>query len=67
MTWSRLGLIAGGGELPVHVAEAAGRDGRLGCVVALKGFAQPERYASPVNCRSWTVGGSPEGACGGRL
>lgn len=48
MTWSRLGLIAGGGELPVHVAEAAGRDGRLGCVVALKGFAQPERYASPV-------------------
>lgn len=49
MAWSRLGLIAGGGELPVHVAEAARLDGRLGCVIALKGFAEPERYESPVS------------------
>jgi DUF1009 family protein len=48
MAWSRLGLIAGGGDLPVHVAEAARRDGRLGCVIALKGFADPERYEAPV-------------------
>jgi DUF1009 family protein len=48
MGWSRLGLIAGGGDLPVHVAEAARLEGRLGCVVALKGFAQTERYDAPV-------------------
>ena len=48
MAWSRLGLIAGGGALPVHVAEAAGRDGRLGCVIALKGFADPSAYDAPV-------------------
>ena len=47
MTWSRLGLIAGGGALPVHVAEAARREGRLGCVIALKGFADPARYDGP--------------------
>jgi hypothetical protein len=47
MAWSRLGLIAGGGELPVHVAEAARLDGRLGCVIALTGFAEPERYEAP--------------------
>ena len=42
--WSRLGLIAGGGGLPVHVAEACRADGRLGAVVALKGFADPADY-----------------------
>ena len=42
--WSRLGLIAGGGDLPVHVAEACGADGRLGAVVALKGFADPADF-----------------------
>ncbi|WBQ11261.1 UDP-2,3-diacylglucosamine diphosphatase LpxI [Hyphomonadaceae bacterium ML37] len=42
--WTRLGLIAGGGELPVHVAEAARADGRLATVVALKGFADPARF-----------------------
>lgn len=47
MTWSRLGLIAGGGALPVHVAEAARREGRLACVIALKGFADPCAYDSP--------------------
>lgn len=47
MTWSRLGLIAGGGALPVHVAEAARAEGRLACVVALSGFADPEAYESP--------------------
>jgi hypothetical protein len=46
MAWSSLGLIAGGGDLPVHVAEAAGRDGHLGCVIALQGFADPARYAA---------------------
>ncbi|WBQ13359.1 UDP-2,3-diacylglucosamine diphosphatase LpxI [Hyphomonadaceae bacterium BL14] len=42
--WTRLGLIAGGGDLPVHVAEAARAEGRLGIVVALKGFADPDRF-----------------------
>jgi UDP-2,3-diacylglucosamine hydrolase len=42
--WRRLGLIAGGGDLPARVAEACAADGRLGLVVALKGFAEPARY-----------------------
>ncbi|MCH8489571.1 MAG: UDP-2,3-diacylglucosamine diphosphatase LpxI, partial [Oceanicaulis sp.] len=42
--WTRLGLIAGGGDLPVHVAEAARAEGRLGAVVALQGFADPARF-----------------------
>lgn len=42
--YSRLGLIAGGGELPVHVASVAAAEGRLGCVIALDGFADPGRY-----------------------
>lgn len=44
--WTRLGLIAGGGDLPVHVAEAAQAEGRLGTVVALDGFADPARFDS---------------------
>lgn len=44
--WTRLGLIAGGGGLPVHVAQAVAADGRLGCVIALKGFADPARFSS---------------------
>lgn len=44
--YRRLGLVAGGGDLPVHVAAAAAAEGRLGCVVALDGFADPGRYAS---------------------
>ena len=47
MAWSRLGLIAGGGALPVHVAEAARQEGRLACVIALKGFADPACYDGP--------------------
>jgi DUF1009 family protein len=50
MAWRRLGLIAGGGDLPVHVAEAADGDGRLGCVIALDGFADLDRYADPQLC-----------------
>jgi DUF1009 family protein len=50
MSWSRLGLIAGGGDLPVHVAEAAARNGRLGCVIALDGFADATRYCEPEIC-----------------
>ena len=50
MSWARLGLIAGGGDLPVHVAEAAEGEGRLGCVIALDGFADPSRYADPEIC-----------------
>ena len=50
MSWTRLGLIAGGGDLPVHVAEAAEGEGRLGCVIALDGFADPGRYANPEIC-----------------
>lgn len=45
----RLGLIAGGGELPKHVAYAAGED--LGHVVVLKGFGAPKDFK-----RSETVG-----------
>lgn len=50
MAWARLGLIAGGGDLPVHVSEAAARDGRLGCVIALGGFADPARYDTSEIC-----------------
>lgn len=57
MAWSRLGLIAGGGELPVHVAEAARREGRLGCVIALQGFAEPERYEATVSVGLGQLGG----------
>lgn len=34
--------------MPVHVAEAVGADGRLGCVIALKGFADPSAFRAPV-------------------
>lgn len=44
--WTRLGLIAGGGALPLHVAQASAADGKLGCVIALKGFADPARFAN---------------------
>lgn len=47
-SWSRLGLIAGGGALPRLVAEACAADGRLGCVIALSGFADPEDFQAPV-------------------
>ncbi|PWE17236.1 DUF1009 domain-containing protein [Marinicauda salina] len=46
--WRRLGLIAGAGELPERVAEACAAEGRLGCVIALSGFADPARFASPL-------------------
>ncbi|HCY56747.1 MAG TPA: DUF1009 domain-containing protein, partial [Oceanicaulis sp.] len=46
--WTRLGLIAGGGALPRLVAEACAADGRLGCVIALQGFANPADYIDPV-------------------
>ncbi|MGJ3233325.1 MAG: LpxI family protein [Oceanicaulis sp.] len=49
-SYQRLGLIAGGGELPVHVAAAAEADGRLGCVIALEGFADPGRYTHATPC-----------------
>ena len=48
MAWTRLGLIAGGGGLPVHVAEAAAQDGRLGCVLALEGFADTAAFVASV-------------------
>lgn len=46
--WTRLGLIAGGGALPQLVARACAADGRLGCVIALSGFAEPEDFDAPV-------------------
>jgi len=46
--YERLGLIAGGGDLPVYVAESAQSDDRLACVIALQGFADTSRYDSPV-------------------
>ena len=55
-SYQRLGLIAGGGELPVHVAAAAAAEGRLGCVVALEGFADPARYDNAVPCGLARVG-----------
>lgn len=54
--YERLGLIAGGGELPVHVAAAAAAEGRLGCVVALDGFADPSRYDGAVACGIAKIG-----------
>ena len=37
----KLGVIAGGGDLPVRLARHASRDGRAVFVLALKGFASP--------------------------
>jgi len=54
--YKRLGLIAGGGELPVHVAAAAASEGRLGCVIALDGFADPARYAEATSCGVAKIG-----------
>lgn len=56
MAWSRLGLIAGGGALPVNVAEAAASDGRLACVIALEGFADPHAYSDPKPCALGQLG-----------
>lgn len=44
MSGSSLGLIAGGGALPRTLAQACAQDGRLGCVVALDGFADPADF-----------------------
>ena len=44
MAWHRLGLIAGGGGLPRAIARACSQDGRLGCVIALQGFADPADF-----------------------
>lgn len=43
--FNRLGLIAGGGALPRHVAEAAAAEGRLGVVIAVRGFAGVADFA----------------------
>lgn len=40
----------------MHVAAAAAADGRLGCVVALEGFADPARYDSAQVCGLARVG-----------
>lgn len=55
--WTRLGLIAGGGDLPVHVAEAARAEGRLGIVVALKGFADTARFEGATSRGLGELGG----------
>jgi hypothetical protein len=55
-TYQCLGLIAGGGELPVHVAAAAESEGRLGCVIALDGFADPSRFAKATPCGIARIG-----------
>lgn len=55
--WTRLGLIAGGGDLPVHVAEAARADGRLGAVVTLKGFADVARFEGATQRALGELGG----------
>lgn len=39
-----IGLIAGGGDLPKHVLQAARQDGHEISVIALKGFAQASDY-----------------------
>src|SRR3712207_846779 len=41
-----LGLIAGGGELPIRVAAAAAAAGRPVHVILLEGFADPADFAS---------------------
>ncbi len=63
--FNRLGLIAGGGALPRHVAEAAAAEGRLGAVIAIRGFARVSDFAFldgvPVSERGvGEVGGSLE-------
>lgn len=47
-SWTRLGLIAGGGALPRLVAQACAADGTLGCVIALSGFADPADYDAAI-------------------
>ena len=42
--YERLGVIAGGGALPVQVAQAADAEGRLATTIALSGFADPKDF-----------------------
>ena len=54
--YQRLGLIAGGGELPVHVATAAQAENRLGCVITLDGFGEADRYGHAVTLGIGQIG-----------
>ena len=47
MRWSKLGIIAGGGALPVRLAEACAAKGAPFIVVRLSGFADPEAARFP--------------------
>ena len=40
-----LGLVAGGGLMPLRVADAAAKAGRSLCVILVQGFADPAEYA----------------------
>ena len=40
----KIGLIAGGGELPKHVLQAATEDGLETTIIGLQGYAKPEDY-----------------------
>ncbi len=40
----KIGLIAGGGELPKHVLQAATEDGLETTIIGLQGHAKPEEY-----------------------
>jgi len=42
--FNRLGLVAGGGALPRHVAEAAASEDRLGAVIAIRSFASASDF-----------------------
>ncbi|WP_026353984.1 LpxI family protein [Woodsholea maritima] len=56
-SWTKLGLIAGGGDLPVHVAEACVQDNKLAQVICLKGFGEPARYPFAVERSLGELGG----------
>ncbi len=43
--WRKLGLIAGGGDLPLRIAQSATADGRSVQVIAIAGFAEAETFS----------------------
>lgn len=45
----KLGIIAGGGELPRHVVKAATKDGHELSILALRGFAEVKEYEQAVS------------------
>lgn len=55
--WQKLGIVAGGGALPLRIASACQRSGNPFHVIALKGYADPEIAAfHPAECSIAEIG-----------